>query len=810
MKGLLSRLLDLTSIDWSDPSVSFGFERPLPAWAWAAVFLFAAGVALWSYSRLTGRAWVRSGLGVVRALLLLLLVALLCGPQLVKRNELNENDWALILVDRSASLAVRDAPGAGGAAGGERTSREQQLEAALAKSRPMWEKLAKDRTVLWLGFDAGLHDLKVEKEGPSLGAPEGRRTAIGAALEEALARAAARPVAGVVVISDGRSIDEPTRNALRRLQGEKVPVVCVPLGSATPVGDLAVRRVDGPRVAFLNDPSQVRVEVERIGAGESGGPARVRLLDKSTGRVLDEKLVEFGAPEGDAKGTVRTGVVTLSGKGDLAGPAQWVVEVSPQAGADLVSANNTSELSVELIDRPLRVLFVDGYPRWEQRYLKNLLVREKSISCSTLILSPDKKFMQEGDVELDALPDSPERWAEFDAVILGDVRPDVFTKDQLAQLKEHVAQRGGGLIWVAGPSSTPLAWYGTALADLLPFSKDAADGTTLAAPVLMQPSPEAFRLGVLRLGGALDADPWPAALSTFETGWAQLRWAQRIEPSLVKPTAETLATVRFETAGAADREHRPFPLLLQMKYGAGRVIYCATDEVWRWRYGRGETLYERFWTPLVRLLGRDALSRSGRSVLVEASPSRAVVDQPVRVAVELLDQSLLDLSLGSVTVRVTSKADQTQAGSELTLRPEAPAAAGAGPVNPGSGSSARVYSAVWVPTEAGQYTAEVAESVFAGRVPKTQLSAGVQVSLPDDELRTPEADHALLARLAKETEGVVIAPENLSDLPSHLPNRKVRVVTEDTEALWDTPLALLLSVLLLTLEWVGRRVIRLA
>ncbi|MFM9956983.1 MAG: hypothetical protein ACKVZJ_02825 [Phycisphaerales bacterium] len=812
MNDLFRKLLNLQSLDLADPAVSFGFERPLPAWAWAGVFIAAFALALWSYSRLAGNRWARWSLGVVRAALLLLLVTLLCGPQLVKRSDLSENDWVLVLVDRSASLAVADAefPGEAG-----RVTRERQLTRALETAAPMWSTLAADRTIIWLGFDAGAYDLPASSSSTDIATPQlaeakGLRTSLGAALDQALARAAARPLAGVVIISDGRSIDEPSRQALRRLESERVPVVSVALGSEKPVGDLAVRRVDAPRLAFVKDLTPVRVEVERTGGDTGSSTALVRLIDRDTGRVLDEKTVTF-----DPQGAART---VLTHRSDLGGPANWAVEVAPESGgggggADLITANNRAELALQLIDRPLRVLYVDGYPRWEQRYLKNLLVREKSISCSTLILSPDKKFIQEGDVELDTLPDSPERWAEFDAVVLGDVSPDVFTREQLAQLKEHVARRGGGLIWVAGPSFTPLAWVETPLADLLPFQKEAVDGTTLANPVLMKPTPEADRLALLRLSDPGEENPWPAALAKFETGWSQLYWVQRIEPTRLKPTTEVLAT-----ADKGDNElssERPFPILLTMKYGAGRVIYSATDETWRWRYARGETLYERFWTPMIRLLGRDALARSGQPALLEVSPSRAVVDQPVRVSVQLLDQSLVDLGLTTITVRAAPKKVPGQDDLqplELTLRAEGPVTTpSARAIDAEPRAASRMYSTIWLPSAAGEYTFEVQDTALAGRLDKGSqgLTADAEVFLPDDELRSPDANHALLASLSTRTGGVVLKPENLDTLPSHLPNRKVRIVNESAQPLWDTPMALLLTILLLTVEWVCRRVIRL-
>lgn len=72
---------------------------------------------------------------------------------------------------------------------------------------------------------------------------------------------------------------------------------------------------------------------------------------------------------------------------------------------------------------------------------------------------------------------------------------------------------------------------------------------------------------------------------------------QRIDPSSVKPTAEILADARrrFPAGGSAATS----AAVLTMRFGAGRVAYVATDETWRWRYGRGESYQERFWLPLI-------------------------------------------------------------------------------------------------------------------------------------------------------------------------------------------------------------------
>jgi len=791
MNDLFRKLLDLRTLDWADQSVRFGFERPLPAWGWITVIGIAVFVAVWSYQRLIGRKRPRILLGVVRAALLALLVVLLCGPQLVQRNESVERDWVLVLADRSASMGIEDAPTNGNAT----QSRDQQLRDMIQKSWPMWTELAAERTIVWLGFAGGAFDITAPGAEPgqppalNLTQPDGRRTSLGAALDQALARAVARPISGIVVISDGRSIDQPSRAAMRRLETDLIPVHAVTLGSPDAVGDVAIRRVDAPRTAFAGDITPIRVELERTGSLANAGGASVRLVDTATGRVLDEQRITFDAPtsaEG-APAATSSRSVTLTHLTDQPGNVKWAVQVESDA-KDLIAGNNQGEVSIELVDRPMRVLYIDGYPRWEQRYLRNLLIREKSVNCSTLMLAPDRRFTQEGDIEVDALPDSPERWAEFDAVILGDVSPDVFTFDQLSQLRDHISQRGAGLLWIGGPSSTPSAWFDTPLADLLPFTKDAIDTATLADYTLMSASPAAERLGILRLGDSPE-QPWPTELADPQVGWSQLRWVQAISRGGLKPTAEILASaISINNPSASD------PLLLSMRYGGGRSLYLATDEIWRWRYARGEVLYERFWLQLIRMLARESLSRGGAPALLEVEPTRATVDQPVQIRVELLDQSVADMGLSSITVEVQRPAQpgESQPTSiEMALRPD-------------QGNS-RSFTGLWIPPEAGRWSVRPTESSLT----PYRLSRDVEVALPDDELRAPETDHPLLARLASETGGKVYTPDQIGDLAQSLPNRQVRLVNEVTESLWDTPLALILAVFLLTLEWVGRRVVQL-
>lgn len=845
--GVWSWLIGSPLLRLGEAGVEFGFERPIPAWAWALVVLGAAAFGVFGYRRMEGAFWARATLGALRAAVLVALAVLICGPRLIKLNEREEKDWVLVLVDRSGSMNVADV--AAGNGEGRQGTREAELRGALASARGVFEELGAERVVVWLGFDGGAYDLTLAEGGavPVLGEPMGRRTDLNRALEQALKRAAARPLAGVVVLSDGRSLAEPSRALVRRLEAERVPVFTVALGSAAGLPDVGVRRVESPRTAFVKDSVPVQVEIVRTGPAARAGDAEkmiVELVDETSGAVLDTreivwpevKAVGGAGGDGAAEEPVeQVEKVTLTTKPTGAGASRWSVRVRSAGGApDMVAENNTAEVAIELVDRPLRVAYFDGYPRWEYRYIKNLLVREASLASVVMLLAPGKRYIQEGTVILDALPRTAEEWAKFDVIMIGDLWPGVMTTEQLEQIKERVSVGGAGLIWIGGEGATPGAWRSTPMADLLPFVLGeqsvvgAGGGNGLPVfdgPVTIAPTAAAERLGVLRLSDEeTNGMFWPPALSDPSAGWSRLYWAQRIDPGIIKPTAETLATATPVPEGGVGRENEARPIVLSMRFGAGRVLYVGTDEIWRWRYARGEQLPERFWIQMVRLLGRESVARSGRAAMIEVAPERAEVEQPVRVAVTLIDQSLVDAAPASLRVKVVrvggvdGKGESAAGGGvdqpsmELTLTPEGGAASGGA----GRARGTRTFAATWVPTESGRYRAEAIDPLLvsaasSAAVGRGDLSAKVEVWQPDDEMRRPQANHALLAALSSATKGQVLRTDELGQLPRLLPNRRLMLTGEpEVHTLWDTPLALMVVVLLLTAEWIGRRLLRLA
>lgn len=776
-------MLGIESIPADAEAVRLAWEHRVPAWIVVPVIALAIALAFLSYARVGVTPARRRVLLTLRSATLILLLALLAGPMLELPREQVEPDSVIVLADRSRSMEVADvsASGPGGTDAGAtlaRITRDAALRSLTGKDA-LFATVGGEHRVWWYGFSEGITPLARAADGSvTAGDATGDRTLLAQSLEQALARAAGRPVSAVVLLTDGRTTDPPDHALLRRMQSEGIAVFAVALGADAAIGDASVAQAQAPRRAFAKDLVPVEAVIERRGPARAR-TTKVELVDLATGTVLDRtELAPNTETTGKPGDEVARTTVQLVARPGAAGDARWEVRVTDAEGAaDLLPTNDRRAVPVTLVDRPMRVLYVEGYPRWEYRYLKNLLQRESTVESAVMLLSADRDFAQEGNTPIGRLPRAREEFERFDLLILGDLPASFFTGEQLAEMRHLVADRGAGLVWIGGSRSTPRSWQGSALEDLLPFTGP-FELERVGESLNMTSTPLAARMGVLRLAD----DPkgaFPEELSSPSNGWAQLEWAQRIPLASLKPAAEVLAESVQSVEGA------PAPLVLAMRYGAGNSLYVATDEIWRWRNGRGEAYPERFWVQLLRALARPSLGVGREEVRIAVEPGRATVGEAVRIEVEL--------PAGAAPTAVALEAVPERAGA-ATVDLEARAAAGG------------VFVAAWSPESDGRWTIRPRDPALAARAGR---GAPVEVVRSDRELRDAEADRPLLESIARETGGRVVGLDQARSLAGLLPNRSVRTESPVRDPLWSSPLALLLMLGLLGAEWIIRRTARL-
>ena len=749
----------------------FVFERPVATWAWFLIVVGACTIGWWSYRRLSaGRSsssrLARGGLAVLRAAAIGLLAALIAGPSVRFERMRVERDRVIVLLDRSQSLLIEDAPGG--------KSRSQQLAELLETAEPALASISKDKDIDFVGFAGGVFSLARASAGtaaaavgalPQLGEVNGDRTDLDGAIRQGLSRAAGRPVSAVLVVSDGRSIVPVAAETMRRLERDSIKVFTVALGSKDPVGDAAIVSATAPARAFVRDRVPIEVRVDR---GGTEGKLTVRLVDAATGEEIESRPVE---DTGAAESVVMLDLVT-----EAAGPRAVRAELVSER-PDLVRENNARSVTIELVDRPIRLLYIEGTSRWEYRYLKNLLLRERDVESSIMLLSADRDFAQEGNMPISRMPRTKEEFGRYDLFIIGDVPSGYFSPEQLAIIRAEVSERGAGLLWIGGDRSTPASWEGTVLADLMPFRPPLAVEARLGGSV-MTPTEAAERLGVLRLSD--EPEGWPAVLADRSLGWPQLRFVQLVPRARLKPTAETLA----EASGVGPSAQEPSAAVMRMRFGAGEIVYVATDEIWRWRYGQGERYPERFWVPLVRLLAREALANDDARAVLAVSPARVAPGESVLVSVRFRDEETASMAPAMVPVEIRDASGAAIARIELARE---------------GGEATAVFPA----DRLGPFRAVVNDPAFGSS------EAPFEVVRADDEMRRGDADHEALAVLAERSGGRVLDGEGLRGLPSLLPLRAREIDESVLRSIWDTPVAFAVLLVLLAAEWIGRRLLRL-
>lgn len=727
--------------------------------------------AVWIYRRqrrnLPGTsAALCAALTAARVLILAALVAVVADPHLSLDLTAERKPVVAVLLDTSASMglpvgafaseaeAERQAKAAGRPTGDRSalasTSRARHAADVLRGAGP--ELLAKLAERSALRFSTVADEIvplapdpaKPEPPEPS---PAGRVTRLGEAILQSLRDAGDRPVAGIILLSDGESTAGASlEEAARAAAAARAPVFAVPVGSPEPLRDVAVAEVFAPPDVELGDAARITAAVRS--SGFDGRAARVEL--REAGRVLDAQTLTLHAGEPQR--------VELNFPAAAAGLHQLriVVSAQPEESA-LLRGNNEAVAAVRVSDRKLRVLHVEGWPRWDFRFLRNALRRDKGLS-GRAGAEPDVILEREA-LRQPGVPPLPRTAAElalYDVVILGDALPELLTPDFLTALDEAVRSRGVGLLVQAGPQSMPHA-FGETLRRLLPVRL--MPGASGAQPEPGRP----FSVELTPDGGAHEAFRLHDDTARNRALWAGMPaydWCLAADGAA--PAAAVLAwnpAVRGPTG--------KLPLVAVQQAGRGRVMLVGTDSTWLWREDAGDRYFDKFWGQAVRDVGR----REGGPdrCAIDVAPARLRAGEAARVTLSAV--TLAGAPRGERELKVNI--GRSGALSEVTLS--------ADPAVPGR------YRGSFTPAADGDYTVRFAPSDGA---PATE--AHLAVLTPDDEFRRPDVNRAALRQLAEATGGRLVELPDLGSIAASV-RADPKVVTVHHEwALWDNWLFLVL------------------
>lgn len=775
----------------------FTFLEAPPMWVVAMLVVpLAVGLAWWSYARHDGpRRYLLTGL---RALSILFVLALLFRPARVEERQEVEPAEVLVLLDDSASMAREDAwsratPEREALATASGQDPRQATRSALAVGAietQLVPHLGEREYVLRRAtFAQGWTAQDVAFDASANGMAEGASTHIGEALVGALGAHSTGHVTAAVVISDGRSTGgTPLADAARRALALGVPVHTVLVGDPTREPGARVELALAPDSVLAGDEIAVQVDVIGTGLAETAPRVSPRLEeldapDAESGRILDELEIEL------TEAGLR---LTLVAPGDATASAtvrHFLVRVPPLAGEARVDDNQV-RFSVRITTEPIRVLYVDGYPRWEYRFLKEFLKRgDTNITVQCYLGSAAIDFPQEASRDLDplrALPtDARTLLDNYDVVILGDINPRRIAgteADSLAfasALVEFV-EAGGGLALQAGEFDNPRSFTSTPLEALLPVKLDPAGRTGFEAadqpfkPLLERPiAPhEITRLeDDIELNRHLWEDP---------DGLAGFYWFFPVDRA--KAGSEVLLSHPFE-----ENRYGRRPLLVTGHHPAGRTLFLAVDSTWRWNWIYGPTYRQRFWKASLRWLALGRLKSGDRRFHVEPVRSSFGLDERVLVGARILDEDWQGSTEPEFEVEWSGPSGEPRRAT-LRLDPDRPGSySGPLPVErPGP-------HRVWIEFEGEERT-----------------SASFEITLPSRENADPSPDPDALVELARTTGGSALTLGELADrdrLDDLFPGGEERrePIEARIEDLWDNIWSLVCLLFVLSTEWILRK-----
>ena len=600
---------------------------------------------------------------------------------------------------------------------------------------------------------------------------------------------------GVLLLTDGQNNAgalQPEEMAYK-LRQRGIPLLIVGVGN--PDAPKNIRAVDltVDDVVLVDD--EVQFDASVVADGFEGQSVQVDLV--FDGEIVDTQYVTLEG--GGEKQTVR-----LNHEPKRPGDYTASVQIE-KLGGELFWDDNILSRPVKVLDEKIKVLYVEGAPRWEYRYLKNALVRDATMEAHILLLSADREFRQDaskGLTPLVAFPAEEKELFQYHVIIIGDVDPHMTDssnrpfRDHLLLIQKFVGDHGGGVVFVAGPEANPHKYLHTELYPLLPVEISASSADTASRfPI----RPEDFFSVKLTGAGKEQA---MMRLDSEESRNLQL-WENNdgiVENHL--PSFGWFADVKsVKLAGIAlavhprlsHPVHGPRVIMATQNYGKGPVFYSGVDNTWRWRAGVGNVYFYRFWGQVARFASTGRLR--GKTIRYSVATDRRVYTIGERVAIDakVYDANMEPSTEPTITAYHSVKGRDLETPKRIELNLNAAREAGA---YDGSITAGQLGSHdLWIGTESDR----LAFVTFT-------------VEVPPLEYRDPRSDRKRMEKIARLAEGkyydlhdLTTAVDSLSTSarPRQIP------IEERHDDLWDEYWVLLAFTGLITSEWVLRKVVKL-
>ena len=559
------------------------------------------------------------------------------------------------------------------------------------------------------------------------------------------------------------------------------PLLVVPAGGDYQLDDVALWRAVAPETLMRGDFLSVDC---LVGArGYENRTTRVRLLDEN-GKELDATEVTFGSDGIDQQVRLTTAVAEV-------GFRRYKVEVEALEG-EVQTDNNQQAITVDVFTGDLKILLADGWPRWETRYLSNLLKRDDTTEHQEILFAPEPP---------DPMPDTLsliDELEKFNIVILGDIDSELLGYGQLGVVKDFVNE-GGNLIVIAGREHMPGDYAASELADLLPVRLDQTRDTQDIGWQL-QPTAAGLRTAALSL-----EDNEEQNRAVWQLGSRRLPLNDFSKYNLPKPAAQVIVEAIPLSGETFDTDQASIPYIVWHRYGAGRVFYLPSPSTYFLRYRYGDRYHYRFWGQFLRWVTMAEMRGGNARIQIAAEARLYRENETPRIEVELRDAEGLAISDADAAIQLERD------GAEVDRYPLTEVVGSDGKYQvtlPALGHGEYRIRAVGTSIEALLSEIEAASSPNTETGARAANESGfLVVARHGSETGDRTCDWETIHRLGTSTAGAVVPPNALEAALEVLTSEQTRSYREEITRIpmWDRWPLFFFILSFLSVEWAGRK-----